>query len=44
MISSHCIWLVVVGGADDNKKLITRSNTTMIVELGKLIEYYTYNI
>ena len=44
MISSHCIWLVVVGGADDNKKFITRPNTTMIVELGKLLNAILYNI
>ena len=34
MISSHCTWLVVVGGADDD------DNITMIVELGKSINYY----
>ena len=41
MISSHCTWLVVVGGRDD-KNYITHPNTTMIVELGKSINYYNY--
>ena len=40
MISSHCTWLVVVGGADDKNNYITHPNTTMIVELGKSINYY----
>ena len=40
MISSHCTWLVVVGGYDDDDNLITHPNTTMIVELGKSITYY----
>ena len=40
MISSHCTWLVVVGGTDDDKNYITHPNTTMIVELGKSINYY----
>ena len=40
MISSHCTWLVVVGGADDNDEFITHPNITMIVELGKSINYY----
>ena len=40
MISSHCTWLVVVGGYDDDENYITHPNTTMIVELGKSINYY----
>ena len=58
MISSHCTWLVVVGGHahpptndyydydyddnndDNNDGFITHPNTTMIVELGKSINYY----
>ena len=39
MISSHCTWLVVVGGFDDDD-YITHPNTTIIVELGKSINYY----
>ena len=39
MISSHCTWLVVVGGVDDDD-LITLPNITMIAELGKSINYY----
>ena len=41
MISSHCTWLVVVGGRDDDCP-ITHPNTIMIVELGKSINYYNY--
>ena len=41
MISSHCTWLVVVGGYDD-ENYITHPNTTMIVELGKSINYCNY--
>ena len=43
MISSHCAWLVVVGGRDDKKNYITHPNITMIVELGKSINYYNVN-
>ena len=39
VISSHCTWLVVVGGADD-ENYITHPNIAMIVELGKFINYY----
>ena len=42
-MSSHCTRLVVVGGDDDDnddKNYITHPNTTMIVELGKSINYY----
>ena len=35
-MSSHCTWLVVVGGI--GTKLISQPNTTMIVELSKSIE------
>ena len=44
MISSHCTWLVVVGGAIDDKNYITHPNTTMIVELGKSINYYNVKL
>ena len=33
-----------MGGADDSNKYITHPNTTIVVELGKSIKYYTYNI
>ena len=41
MISSHCTWLVIVGGRDGDH--ITHPNITMIVELGKSINYYYVN-
>ena len=42
MISSHCTWLVVVGGRDD-KNCITHPNTIMIVSHLITIIYVNYN-
>ena len=36
MMGPHYIWLVVVGGADDNKP-ISHTNITMMIELGKCV-------
>ena len=42
MISSHCAWLVVVGGKNDGYKYIPHPDIAMVVELGMLIVYYRY--
>ena len=42
IMSPHCVWIIAVGGAVDEKAYIKFPNIVMLTELGKLSLYFFY--
>ena len=43
-MSPHCVWIITVGGVDDDDDLVEYPNTVMLTELGKykvISEWFT---